>query len=87
MNFEDFLSMHYQTECEKLQKQLTQHGHFDCPLHSTEYIPIFYKYFPEYTKGNILFENITEEYIKNLLQNQHSASCKFKCDLVDILFS
>ena len=88
MNFEDFLSMHFEKECKDLQNILEKKQHFTKPLNSEEYLKIFMKIFKEYKKGDLskIFKEITSSDILMVKTNQNDNKCKFKCDIIELLF-
>ena len=88
MNFEDFLSMHFEKECKDLQNILEKKQHFTKPLNSEEYLKIFKKIFKEYKKGDLqkILKEITSNNILMVKTNQNDNKCKFKCDIIELLF-
>ena len=88
MNFEDFLSMHFEKECKDLQNILEKKQHFTKPLNSEEYLKIFMKIFKEYKKGDLqkILKEITSNDVLMVKTNQNNNKCKFKCDIIELLF-
>ena len=88
MNFEDFLSMHFKKECKDLQNILEKKQHFTKPLNSEEYLKIFKEIFKEYKKGDLstILKEITSNDILMVKTNQNDNKCKFKCDIIELLF-
>lgn len=88
MNFEDFLSMHFEKECKDLQNILEKKQHFKKPLNSEEYLKIFKEIFKEYKKCDCqkILKEITDNKILILKNNQKNNECKFKCDIIELLF-
>ena len=88
MNFEDFLSMHFEKECKDLQNILEKKQHFTKPLNSEEYLKIFKEIFKEYKKGDLqkILKEITSNNILMVKTNQNDNKCKFKCDIIELLF-
>lgn len=88
MNFEDFLSMHFEKECKDLQNILEKEQHFTNPLNSKAYLEIFKDYFKEYKKGDLstILKEITSNNILMVKTNQNDNKCKFKCDIIELLF-
>lgn len=88
MNFEDFLSMHFDQKCKELQNKLEKKQHFTKPLNSEEYLKIFKEIFKEYKKGDLqkILKEITSNNILMVKTNQNDNKCKFKCDIIELLF-
>jgi len=88
MNFEDFLSMHFDGKCKELQNKLEIQQHFKKPLNDEEYLKIFKEIFKEYEKGDCqkILKEITDNEILILKNNQKNNECKFKCDIIELLF-
>ena len=88
MNFEDFLSMHFDEKCKELQNKLEIQQHFKKPLNSEEYLKIFKEIFKEYKKGDLqkILKEITSNNILMVKTNQNDNKCKFKCDIIELLF-
>ena len=88
MNFEDFLSMHFKKECKDLQNKLETQQHFTKPLNSEEYLKIFKGIFKGYKKGDLskILKEITSNNILMVKTNQNDNKCKFKCDIIELLF-
>ena len=88
MNFEDFLSMHFDEKCKELQNKLETQQHFTKPLNSEEYLKIFKEIFKEYKKGDLstILKEITSNDILMVKTNQNDNKCNFKCDIIELLF-
>ena len=80
--------MHFEKECKDLQNILEKKQHFTNPLNSEEYLKIFKKIFKEYKKGDLqkILKEITSNNILMVKTNQNDNKCKFKCDIIELLF-
>ena len=85
-NFEDFLATHLpEDELNHWLEVCRQNGHLEHPLHGEEYLPLFKNYlFPEYSKGNLPFE-LTEERVRQMLENQSKQDMPLHCELTDLI--
>lgn len=92
MNYEDFLTLHYDKKLRKWTEICNSKNHFRKPMHKKEYMPLFTKYiYPNYEKGSLPFD-LNPENIKTLFKNNRKAEnnpnaihCEFISFLDDLL--
>lgn len=69
-NFEDFLALHATDEVfEKWRAKMQQAGHFQSPLHWTQYEPLYREFFPVYQKGRLADDFMETETLCNFLRH------------------
>lgn len=87
MNFEDFLSMHLETEdVNRWWVSCNGRNHFSSPSHSSEYIPEFIKFLgDQYNKGEIPIA-VNASSLENLKKHQEDPSIPFACDFAAEVF-
>ena len=85
-NFEDFLSMHLPDDLlAKWQNICSSNNHFENPMHSVTYEPLYNdNIINGYKKGEMPFA-IDGGHIEKLLQNQENKGIYFKSDLAILL--
>ena len=81
--FEDFLMMHTPLYGAWVSQMQTR-GHFDVPLHSQDYLPIFRSYFPDYRKGSLPFE-LNRELVCRMLENNRKHFSMIRSDFAAYL--
>lgn len=96
-NFEDFLSLHFPTsKAAEWCCICNTRRHFQIPMHSVEYVPLFQQIFSGYEKGTLPAKfNMTEglENLKinhkdiRLLQGKLNRKCNCENDFVDYLLT
>lgn len=87
-NFEDFLVLHNSTNrVHDWLKVCREHNHFNSPMHSSEYMPLFKMQFPEYKKGRLpdSLAMLTNEHIENALIHSLDTSIPLRCDFIEKL--
>ena len=69
-NFEDFLALHFSDEQFKEWKRVfAATGHFQAPLHGTEYAPHFQQVWPQYKKADLPLGFVSVESLRNMIRH------------------
>lgn len=84
MNGEDFLVLHEDgSEVVKWEGICKGARHFQNPMHSEKYVPLFKTIFPEYKKGKV--PDLTREKIEKCIEKIEDPQIPFKSDIKEIL--